>query len=198
MLSEEAFYQMYYKTGKLPGDLGVRKNKLTEKQLQRKWIQYQQREASRSEKKKAQFSQRDERWEEIKTGLGKNCRLIQRLYESGMNDALIDLNNNAGWLIRTIDGAHYKSRSRYPFLIYYPDNVVPLNRYSHSMLDQCKDPITGDTISKEEQEEWWRFILGDETYDRINFICSKQKTLNRNGIHAITEDTDLSCIGICS
>ena len=197
MLSEEAFYQMYYKTGKLPGDLGVRKNKLTDKQLQRKWVQYQQRESNRAEKKKSQFNQKDERWEEIKAGLGKNCRLAQRLYELGMNDALVDLNNNAGWLIKTIDGAHYKSRSRYPFLIYYPDNVIPLNRYSHSMIDQCRDPITGELMTKEDQEEWWRFLLGDETYDRINYICNKQKTLNRNGIHAVTENTDLSCIGIC-
>ena len=197
MLSEEAFYQQYYRTGKLPGDIGARKNRLTEKQLQRKWNQYQQRELNRAEKKKSQFNQKDERWEEIKAGLGKTCRLVQRLSELGLNDALIDLNNNAGWLLKTIDGAHYKSRSRHPFLIYYPDNVVPLNRYSHSMLDQYKDPINGEPISKDEHEEWWRLILGEETYDRINYLCSKQGVLKRNGIHAVTENTDLSCIGIC-
>ena len=197
MLSEEAFYKMYRETGKLPGDLGVRKNRLTEKQLQRKWVQYHNRELNRAEKKKSQESQRDERWEEIKNGLGKSCRLITRLYEYRMNDALGELNTNAGWLIKTIDGAHYKSRSRYPFLIYYPDNVVPLNRYSHSMLDQYRNPITGEQISKDEQEEWWRFILGDETYDRLNYICSKKNVLVKNGIHAVTENTDLSCIGLC-
>ena len=197
MLSEEAFYQMYYKTGKLPGDFGVRKNKLTEKQLQRKWIQYQNRELNRAEKKKSQKNQKDERWEEIKAGLGKNCQLISVLYDLGMNDLLGELNNNAGWLLKTVDGAHYKSRSRYPFLIYYPDNVVPLNRYSHTMLDQYRDPISGTPISKEEHEGWWELILGEEKYERINYIVSKQSILRRNGIHAVTENTDLSCIGIC-
>lgn len=198
MLSEEAFYQMYYKTGKLPGDIGVRKNKLTEKQLQRKWVQYQNRELNRAEKKKSQKNQKDERWEEIRAGLGKNCRLVSRLYELGLNDALGELNTNAGWLIKTIDGAHYKSRSRFPMLIYYPDNVVPLNRFSHSMLDQYRDPINGDPITKEEHEQWWELILGEEAFSRINYIASKQDVLKRNGIHSITENTDLSCIGICS
>lgn len=197
MLSEEAFYQQYYRTGKLPGDIGARKSSLTEKQLQRKWIQYQNRELNRAEKKKSQFTQKDERWEYIKSGLGKSCRLIERLSELNLNDALIDLNNNAGWLLKTIDGAHYKSRSRYPFLVYYPDNVVPLNRYSHSMLDQYKDPISGEPISKEEHEEWWQLILGEEIYNRINYIASKQGILKKNGILTVTEDSDLSCIGLC-
>ena len=197
MLSEEDFYRMYRETGRLPGDIGNRKNKLTDKQLQRKWIQYQNRELNRAEKKKSQQNQMDERWEEIKKGLGKSCRLIQRLYEAGYNDALRGLNDNSGWLIKTIDGAHYKSRSRYPFLVYYPDNIVPLNRYSHTMLDQYKSPITGESITKEEHEEWWRFILGKEVYDRINYIVSKKEVLKKNGIYAVTENSDLSCIGIC-
>lgn len=197
MLSEEAFYQQYYRTGKLPGDVGIRKSQLTEKQLKRKWVQYQNRELNRAEKKKSQLIQKDERWENIKAGLGKSCRLVSRLYELNMNSALIELNNNAGWLMKTIDGAHYKSRSRYPLLMYYPDNVVPLNRYSHSMLDQYKDPISGEPITKEEHEEWWKLILGEEAYSRLNYIADKQGILKKNGIHAITEETDLSCIGIC-
>ena len=198
MLNEEEFYSMYYKTKRLPGDLGTRKNELTEKQLHRKWVQYQNRELQRAEKKRSQQNKVDERWEEIKAGLGKNCRLITRLYEMGLNSLLKELNDNASHLINTVDGAHYKSRSRYPFLIYYADNVIPLNRYSHSMLDQSRDPINGERITKEEQEEWWQFLLGEEIYARINYIVSKQEILKKNGIHAVTENTDLSCIGLCS
>lgn len=196
MLSEEDFYRMYRETGKLPGDIGVRKNPLNERQLKRKWIQYQQRELNQAEKKKQKQYQKDEQWERLKTDIGKSCQLVARLYELGLNDALRELSDNAGWLIKTVDGAHYKSRSRYPFMIYYSDNVVPLNRFSHSMLDQCRDPISGELISKEEQEGWWELILGEEKYRRVNYIVSKNDVLRRNGIFAVTEDTDLSCIGI--
>lgn len=196
MLSEEDFYRMYRETGKLPGDIGVRKNPLNERQLKRKWIQYQQRELNQAEKKKQKQYQKDEQWERLKTDIGKSCQLVARLYELGLNDALRELSDNAGWLIKTVDGAHYKSRSRYPFMIYYADNVVPLNRFSHSMLDQCRDPISGELISKEEQEGWWELILGEEKYRRVNYIVSKNDVLRRNGIFAVTEDTDLSCIGI--
>lgn len=196
MLSEEDFYKMYKTTGKLPGDIGVRKNPLNDRQLKRKWIQYQQRELNQAEKKKQKQYQKDEQWEQIKQGIGKSCQLVERLYALGLNDALRELSDNAGWLLKTVDGAHYKSRSRYPFLIYYPENVVPLNRFSHSMLDQCRDPISGDLITQEEQESWWELILGGERYKRVNYIVSRNDVLRRNGIYAVTEETDLSCIGI--
>ena len=194
MLSEQEFYDSYKRTGRLPGEVGTRKQPLNEKQLKSKWKNYYFRELNQAEKKKNQNYEKDERWENIKAGLGKECRLIHILYEFHKNEMLRELSSNAGNLINTVDGAHYKSRSKYPMLIYYPDNVIPLNRFSHSMLDQGRDPISGDLISKDEVEGWWQFLLGEETYDRINYIVHQESVLRRNGIHCVTENTDLSCI----
>lgn len=194
MLSEEQFYKYYQEKGRLPGDVGKRKNPLNDKQLHRKWVQYQQRELNRQEKKKQ--NDKDERWENIRNDIGKECLLIKRLREYGMEEELEELDRNGSFLIKTVDGAHFLSRSKYPSLIYYPDNVIPLNRYSHSMLDTYRDPISGEQISKEEHDSWWEFLLGEEKYNRVLYISSKLPTLRKNGIHAVTEETDLSCIGL--
>ena len=50
-------------------------------------------------------------------------------------------------------------------MCYNDKNVVLLNRYSHHNLDECCHPITGLPITKEEVDEWWKKILGEELFE---------------------------------
>ena len=77
------------------------------------------------------------------------------------------LDNNAGYFAKIIDHAHVIRRSRAPKLKYDASNIVCLNRFSHSMLDNYRHPITGAQISEKEYEGWWKQIVGDSEYNRL-------------------------------
>jgi hypothetical protein len=51
--------------------------------------------------------------------------------------------------------------------MYLKHNVVLLNRYSHGMLDDMKHPLTGDPITYEERQAWWKRIAGDVQWDKL-------------------------------
>ena len=69
------------------------------------------------------------------------------------------LRSNAGPYISKIDPAHVISVSKNYSRCYEEDNIISLNRYSHSNLDSCKDPVTGENISGEEVTSWWIRLL---------------------------------------
>lgn len=69
------------------------------------------------------------------------------------------LKKRAGHYIQQLDAAHYLPVGEYGEYCYDPDNIVALNHYSHGMLDDYRNPITGKSISKEEVDEWWMRIL---------------------------------------
>ena len=91
------------------------------------------------------------------------CQLSKRLSHEDREK----LRNFAGHLLYTIDVAHVIPRSESPTLKHDNKNLVFLNRYSHSMIDSFHDPITGENISKQQKEEWWRRIVGKERYDSL-------------------------------
>lgn len=101
----------------------------------------------------------DLQWKKVKEKVkdrDKNtCRLLRIL---SISETFM-LKRNAGSFLDKTDPAHYRSVSERPDLIYEPNNIVLLNRYSHSNLDDFKDPITGQSISAEDVERWWRRIL---------------------------------------
>lgn len=94
-----------------------------------------------------------------------SCRLCKVL---NMMEILV-LKKNAGSMIRELDAAHYKPVGQYPEHCYDADNIVALNHYSHSMLDDFRDPLTGKHISVDEVETWWiRILKGNpEQYKRL-------------------------------
>jgi hypothetical protein len=143
----DEFKEFYESKGYLPNDIGRRKNRLNEKQLKTRFEKYQ-----KSIEKKGYT--KDIEWEELKSHLNLNkCSLLKRLEEEGMLEEIEELKNNADWLMRTIDPAHIFPKGGYPYLKYDLDNVVPLNRYSHSCLDTMRDPISGEPIEKYKQLE---------------------------------------------
>lgn len=102
---------------------------------------------------------RDTKWMAVQTQVwerdGAKCRLISLL----SSDEYRTLLASSGGLHKTLDCAHIKSRGTHPALKYDIDNVVLLNRFSHSMLDSGKHPLTGKVASPEEHEYWWDRII---------------------------------------
>jgi len=118
----------------------------------------------------------DDKWKKISQFVKKrdsyNCSLLIKLSKKEQKE----LKKNAGRFIRELDSAHIFRKSRYPHIKYNPEFIIILNRYSHSMLDSNKDPITGKSISKEEVKEWWIFIVGEKKYNKLYNMLEKRKT----------------------
>lgn len=169
----EEFKEYYSKYGRLPNDISVRKGKMNELQLETRYKKYIQQTNNRQRESKKIVNREytsfiDDKWEELKSKLDlTECQLIKRLKEEKQDEAIKELKKNAKWLLKTIDPAHIFSRSGYPYLKYELENVVPLNRFSHSCLDTMRDPITGKNITKEEHKLFWMFIAGIDVYKRL-------------------------------
>jgi len=78
------------------------------------------------------------------------------------------------WLQKFTDGAHLISRAEAPSQIYNVNNVILLNRYIHSCLDQFINPLTGESMGIEGKAQWITRImqenkLWDSNYDYWNF-----------------------------
>ena len=168
MLSYEEYVEYYKKYGKTIDQMMVPKSSLNEKQLQRKYSSYVKKEEKKEEKFNNMVAHVDEDWERLKEVLirrdGFGCKLVSIIRGTNL---YYDLRENAGHLLNTIDVAHIFPKGYYKQLYYDIDDVVWLNRYSHSMLDSYRDPIRGKSISSTELSLWWRFIAGNDVYERL-------------------------------
>jgi len=103
--------------------------------------------------------QDDKRWKDTRAKVYKRdtrCRLLRVITPR----EYLELSRNAGPTRMTLmDPAHFKPVSSHPEFCYDVDNIVLLNRFSHEMLDSCKDPLSGKSITLEEREAWWKKIL---------------------------------------
>jgi len=109
----------------------------------------------------------DLEWKNLKikvTKRDKSCRLLRVLTAKEM---CLLLRLAPGYLLNRLDHAHVFGVGRFPHCIYNAQNVVLLNRYSHHNLDECRHPITGLFITKEEVEQWWKRIVGEERYEQL-------------------------------
>lgn len=174
----EEFKDFYEQRGFLPNDVGPRKNKLNKKQIKTRYRKYLEQEEKKRLANKRTFEKAsrkgytkkvDERWESLKEQLDlRECQLVDRIKSEENYQLLMEIMwNKGGHLLKIIDPAHVFSRAEAPHMKYDLDNVVPLNRFSHSMLDIMRDPITGESISKEVHDEYWEFIVGEEKYKEL-------------------------------
>ncbi len=109
---------------------------------------------------------KDKHWQDVKKEVlkrDKNCRLCKVL---SAREGLI-LKENAGIRISMCDPAHFLPVSTHPELLYDVNNIYIINRYSHDNLDNCRCPLTGKPITKEERDNWWKRIIGEETYTNL-------------------------------
>lgn len=105
---------------------------------------------------------------------GPYCLLSSRLRFSGRGDYRQLLGQLAETLgkqygpIREVQGAHVFGRGAFPVLKTVPVNIVPLNGWSHKMLDEHRHPVTGRRIGNDAVKAWWRFIVGAETFEWLD------------------------------
>jgi len=108
----------------------------------------------------------DEDWSSLRRRIqvrDSHCRLVDVL---SAREFFI-LKKHAGQLLGRCDPAHVIARSRAPHMKMNENNIVWLNRYSHDMLDNCKNPLSGEPISKEERDVWWKRIVGEAHYTKL-------------------------------
>lgn len=114
----------------------------------------------------------DQKWQEVKNIVVKRDK-FDRLQKVLTPAEYKIVKRNAGPLINTLDPAHYLPAGQYPDLIYKSYNIVLLNRWSHSQLDACRDPVNGTPISLEERDNWWIRILKGNS-NQYNYLKYKE------------------------
>ena len=110
----------------------------------------------------------DEQWKEVKDFIRKRdrntCRLIRIV---SIKEMMILKKNAPPHMLKTLDPAHILPVGSHPDYCYLTNNVVLLNHYSHSNLDNMKSPIDGKSITREERDSWWKRIAGDNQYREL-------------------------------
>jgi predicted nucleic acid-binding protein len=119
----------------------------------------------------------DYKWIEVRETVklrdGNMCRLYPTLTKEEKIYLLKSQKDNL-WLNKTLDPAHVLSRSSTPCLVYDPENIVILGRLFHSRLDNLQNPLTGESVSVEERNQWWIRIVGQELWDSLNDRSKKK------------------------
>ena len=110
----------------------------------------------------------DEQWKEVKDIVRKRdrntCRLIRIV---SIKEMMILKKNSPSHMLKILDPAHILPVGSHPDYCYLTNNVVLLNHYSHSNLDNMKSPLDGKPISREERDSWWKRIAGDNQYREL-------------------------------
>lgn len=101
----------------------------------------------------------DERWIEVKEKVRERDKGKCRMFKVISAKEAVLLKKKAGPLLQKIDSAHFRAVSELPGSCYDVSNVTSLNRWSHHCLDECRDPITGGSISRQERDLWWIRLL---------------------------------------
>jgi hypothetical protein len=182
MYTFEDYCSFYNFKNYLPNNNYKRKNRLNINQLKTQYEKYLQ-----AEEKKVQFKQRyisknndkiqqkidnnefeDKQWIEVCKQVdirdNNKCRLIKVLSYIELQELKTNVQK---YMLEQIDHAHIISRGNDSSLIYVVENIICLNRYSHSNLDQYRNPINGKQIDKDEWLNWWYKIVGIDFYNKL-------------------------------
>jgi hypothetical protein len=161
----EDFISFYNKYKRFPDGSYVSKNGYNFLQMERKYKRYRSSLEKRKEKMISYMV--DEKWIRVKKEVGLRDKYTCRLYPflTAEEKEIIEESFFGG--LKEIDYAHVFNKSKYKFMKYLPENVVCLSRLFHARLDIYRDPITGKNITKEEVENWWKRIVGEEQYTRL-------------------------------
>jgi hypothetical protein len=149
------------------------KSKQCEKESKQRYC-YKKYVAKKEKEYKKQFEDKDYRWEDLKEEIKLRDSSCLFTKIATMDELRILESREDWWISKFIDGAHVVSRAEAPSQIYNVNNVILLNRYIHSKLDQFINPITLEFMGLEGKALWFTRImqennLWDSNYDYWNF-----------------------------
>jgi len=185
--SYDEFLEYYQKYSKTPNQISKPKNSLNKKQIKSLHKKYLKQMKKREKKNRKKWEEetnkevnlediKDEKWEELKRSVFRrdnySCQLQKVLTVKELTffrlSAPSDLQN-------ILDPCHIFGKGAFPHLKYEEDNIVIMNRYSHSCIDQYRSPVDGINISKEEREKWWIRIVGELKYFKLKEKAYKKE-----------------------
>lgn len=124
----------------------------------------------------------DKQWQQVKEEVKKRDRVDRIFKVLNMKEALV-LKSNGGAQLQTLDPAHIIPVSSHPEITYEACNIILLNRFSHEMLDSCRNPVTGRHISKNEMNDWWiRILEGNQNQFEAFKTLLKEKNIYFEGL----------------
>lgn len=175
MTEFEEFIQYYKKYGKCLGQMIKPKHSLSDRELISKYTKYCKNEETKNKKRQEKIQKNleekeisiDIQWQNVYTLVHKRDKEYCRLKLVLNREELLELNKNPVSLLNQLDVAHVVPRSSSKTLYYDLDNLVLLNRVSHSWLDTYKNPINGKPITKEERDMWWKRIVGEQHFNKL-------------------------------
>jgi hypothetical protein len=156
----KADYEKYHYIDKV-SNRSYPQKPLNEKQLQRCYVRYAKKwnkayAGVMLERVKGQSE--DSKLSALARERDGGCRLLKALSAEERAEWQKNQNGFGGIL----DAAHVFGKGAFPWMRFDEKNVVTLNRFSHSCLDNGKSPLDGKAITDDQRKAWWRRIAGDD------------------------------------
>lgn len=133
----------------------------------------------------------DAEWKAVKEKIRARdkgiCRLLRVLT---VKEALLLKRTAPGYMLTQLDPAHVFPVGVHPDWCYLEDNLVTLNHYSHSNLDNMRSPIDGRPISREDRDDWWKRIVGNAQYSRLMAEVERLRLKDREFQQEETEEIE--------
>lgn len=120
----------------------------------------------------------DLEWKAVKDLVMKRDKMTCRLVRVVTPAEMMTLRKNAGPYLQRLDPAHIYPVGAHSDLCYLESNLVLLNHYSHSNLDNMLSPLDGRLISREERDRWWRRIAGDRQFERLQADIARVRNVS--------------------
>ena len=123
----------------------------------------------------------DEKWKEVKDKVrirDKNICRLKRIVS--IKEMMILKKNAPPHMLMQLDPAHVFPVGAHPDYCYLTNNLVMLNHYSHSNLDNMCSPLDGHAISREERDNWWKRIVGEKQMKDLLNDINKLKVEENN------------------
>ncbi len=172
LLTEEEYYKYYYKYGKCKDQMSKPKNKLNDKQLLTKYLNYVKKEERKKEKRTTKIKEKTD---------GNSDWIVcrKKVYARDNEKCIVDqiltveerniLKQSGSYIKKDISPAHYIRRSKSKAMECVVENVYTIYWSFHFRLDMHLSPITGKYITDEELDEWWyrviTFVYDEEMYE---------------------------------
>lgn len=182
ILSQEDYISYYLKTGRFAdGQYSPPNKKLNEAQLKTKYNKYIKRQEKKQINITERFSDFSEKEDGELTYVQKVLRAEKEALDrdpdkqefwknlterekSAIREKIGIARDKKGEII--YDPCHIIGRTQNKTLAIDPENIIYMPRIIHSLIDTYLN-FEGKPISKEERENLWKHILGEEWYNRL-------------------------------